>query len=640
MKKKYFIVLVVVLALLTISFISYEALTETWSFTGSMSTPRLAKGVILCDGNVLVPGGEGPQMNQVLSSTELYDWNTGTWTTVASMNIARMFHAVVRLKDVRVLVVGGCSGRGGPGYPPNITYSSAEIYDPATNTWTLTGPMSVPRSGIANSTVLLNDGRVLVVGGHDGTQYLTSAEIYDPNTGTWSSAGNTCDAYGLNCARKNLAFKLNDGRVLVAGGPAAPPQGRYCYLYDPSSNTWCRTADLPEGGAGEGGLIPTTGQVVVLIGCNEGGWCEDPDTYIYTPAPGCSGGLWSYAGSLYPDHGNATFVCLPDGRLLCIGGSLWPAGSRTTVHIYQNGWTQGPSLNVSRQNATAIGFGMKVLVAGGIHTSEWQPYSGVPINTAERIEFLCPPGVDCSPLDPCEAIEADLSVTKADSPDPVLTGNNLTYTVNIANNGPSGATGVIVKDTLPSGVTFVSATSSQGSCSYANGIVTCNLETLNSGKSATVTIVVRPTVGGTITNTASVSSNEFDPNMANNTATESTTVIIKAAIDIKPGSYPNSINPKSKGNIPVAILSSATFDAPSQVEKTSLTFGRTGDEQSLAFCNPNGEDVNGDGLLDLICHFETQKTGFQSGDTQGVLKGKTVDGTPIKGTDSVKIVSQ
>jgi len=113
---------------------------------------------------------------------------------------------------------------------------------------------------------------------------------------------------------------------------------------------------------------------------------------------------------------------------------------------------------------------------------------------------------------------------------------------------------------------------------------------------------------------------------------------IPVEIDIKPGSYPNSINPKSKGNIPVAILSSSTFDAPSQVDKTSLTFGRTGDEESLAFCNPSGEDVNGDGLLDLVCHFETEKTGFQHGDTQGVLKGKTMDGTPIKGTDYVKIV--
>jgi len=113
---------------------------------------------------------------------------------------------------------------------------------------------------------------------------------------------------------------------------------------------------------------------------------------------------------------------------------------------------------------------------------------------------------------------------------------------------------------------------------------------------------------------------------------------IPVAIDIKPGSFPNSINPKSRGTIPVGILSSSTFDAPTSVDRTSLTFGRTGNEQSLAFCNSSPEDVNVDGFLDLVCHFNTQQTGFQAGDTAGALKGKTVTGTPIIGTDSVRIV--
>jgi len=113
-------------------------------------------------------------------------------------------------------------------------------------------------------------------------------------------------------------------------------------------------------------------------------------------------------------------------------------------------------------------------------------------------------------------------------------------------------------------------------------------------------------------------------------------------IDIKPGSDPNSINPKSQGKIPVAILSTQEFCAPEMVNKDSLTFGFEGDEQSLAFCNSEGEDVNGDGLEDLVCHFYTQFTGFRCGDTEGVLNGTTTDGmttdTPIEGKDSVRIV--
>jgi hypothetical protein len=74
------------------------------------------------------------------------------------------------------------------------------------------------------------------------------------------------------------------------------------------------------------------------------------------------------------------------------------------------------------------------------------------------------------------------------------------------------------------------------------------------------------------------------------------------------------------------------------VNKDSLTFGFEGDEQSLAFCNHRGEDINGDGLEDLICHFYTEDTGFICGDTEAVLKGETMDGIPIEGWDSVRIV--
>jgi hypothetical protein len=113
---------------------------------------------------------------------------------------------------------------------------------------------------------------------------------------------------------------------------------------------------------------------------------------------------------------------------------------------------------------------------------------------------------------------------------------------------------------------------------------------------------------------------------------------VEVLIDIKPGSYPNSINPRSKGKIPVAVLSSMDFDAPTEVDTESLTFGPTGDEESLAFCSSSSEDVNDDGYDDIVCHFYTQMTGFECGDDEGILKGQTVDGTPMEGIDSVRIV--
>lgn len=113
---------------------------------------------------------------------------------------------------------------------------------------------------------------------------------------------------------------------------------------------------------------------------------------------------------------------------------------------------------------------------------------------------------------------------------------------------------------------------------------------------------------------------------------------IQISIDIKPGSYPNSIYPTNVGNIPVAIISTPEFHALQMINPNSLTFGPTGDEQSLAFCNAKGEDINADGILDLVCHFITLNTHFECGDKAGILRGETTDGTPLEGVDSVRIV--
>lgn len=110
------------------------------------------------------------------------------------------------------------------------------------------------------------------------------------------------------------------------------------------------------------------------------------------------------------------------------------------------------------------------------------------------------------------------------------------------------------------------------------------------------------------------------------------------AIDIKPQGDPNSINPRSKGKIPVAILSTMDFSAPDEVDIGSLMFGASGGEESIAFCNHSPEDVNGDGYDDLVCHFYTQMTGFDCENREGILRGLTIDGIPIEGRDSVKIV--
>lgn len=106
-------------------------------------------------------------------------------------------------------------------------------------------------------------------------------------------------------------------------------------------------------------------------------------------------------------------------------------------------------------------------------------------------------------------------------------------------------------------------------------------------------------------------------------------------IDIKPWSDPNSINLQSKGLIPVAILTTDDFDA-TMVDPSTVAFGP--DSASIAHGKSHIEDVDSDGDLDLVLHFNTQETGIACGDIEAVLTGETLDGIPFEGFDSVNIV--
>jgi uncharacterized repeat protein (TIGR01451 family) len=122
---------------------------------------------------------------------------------------------------------------------------------------------------------------------------------------------------------------------------------------------------------------------------------------------------------------------------------------------------------------------------------------------------------------------ADLALAKSDTPDPVVQGNNLTYTIQVTNAGPDPATNIVVTDTLPGQIDFVSATPTQGTCDRTGDTVICNLGTVNNGATATVTIVIQPKKTGTISNSAVVASTPPDTNAANNQDTETTTVLNK-----------------------------------------------------------------------------------------------------------------
>jgi hypothetical protein len=161
----------------------YDPATGIWTASGDMAETRTGHtATLLPDGTVLVAGGHngGP----FLDSAELYDPATGIWIPGADMTHGRASHTATLLSDETVLVAGGVYGNdAGPCCEP---LSSAELFDPRSGSWTATGSMIELRGG--STATLLTDGRVFVVGAINmGT--VPSAELYDPGSRSWTPHG-------------------------------------------------------------------------------------------------------------------------------------------------------------------------------------------------------------------------------------------------------------------------------------------------------------------------------------------------------------------------------------------------------------------------------------------------------------------
>ncbi len=217
------------------------------------------------NGKVLIVGGGTPW------GSGLHDPATETWSVTGSPQTARWGHTATLLPNGKVLIAGGARNS-------DVSYfseypNSTEVYDPATGTWAASGNLSAGRAN--HTATLLPDGKVLIAGGQIDVRgsytVLSSAELYDPATGTCTVTGSLIRAGSPDNPHDTAALLPNDKVLFVSTGYGAE-------LYDPTTRLWSRTADLKFGGFLETVTLLTNGKVLVT------GNRTTPMGELYTPS--------------------------------------------------------------------------------------------------------------------------------------------------------------------------------------------------------------------------------------------------------------------------------------------------------------------------------------------------------------------
>ncbi|WP_437302345.1 kelch repeat-containing protein [Sorangium sp. So ce388] len=345
----------------------FDPASSVWLPIGPMGSSRAFHAATrLKDGRVLVTGGTHfhDVLDEDLASAEVFDPASGTWSPVGSMLTARGRHTATLLNDGRVLLAGGSYHHD----DVDEKLASAELFDPVSGAWSPVRSMLAARA--EHTATLLDDGRVLVAGGYtQGGEKVASAELFDPASGTWLALDPMLIPHA-----QHTATLLKDGRVLVAGGNTRAQEApESAEVFDPASQAWQPAGPMITGRAGHTATLLGDGRVLLAGGLSIGSQLESAE--VFDPAVGPFDPLGSASvafRAVEPMRGvrqSHAAAPLPDGRVLVAGGDTGGGGQLDTVEVFDpesSTWLPlGPMIAPRSRHAAARLQDGRVLVAGG-----------------------------------------------------------------------------------------------------------------------------------------------------------------------------------------------------------------------------------------------------------------------------------
>jgi hypothetical protein len=354
----------------------YPAILDPrWTTTGSMGTARFEHTLLLLStGKALAAGGRSSTTGTTaLKTAELYDPASGTWSPTGNMTNARRLHSMTQLgtssnstTSGKVLVAGGING--------TTSTSSAELYSTSAGTWIAAGNLDVARH--AHTATLLADGRVLAAGGLNGTTMLTAAALYNPasGAGTWVATTGPVPPTGIKNHTATLIQTTNtqlNNHVLLVGGNNGSSTVSAVYLFDPVQNAFSTLASIPSPPREQHTAVTlanSNGKILVAGGKN--GSSVLASAIVFDP--GFSNGTWSAAGTMTTARVGHTMTLLPssivaNGQVLVAGGSSTGSDTLASAELFSgtSTWTVTPSMPGPLQGQRAVLLGGNMVLVAG-----------------------------------------------------------------------------------------------------------------------------------------------------------------------------------------------------------------------------------------------------------------------------------